>query len=262
MGIKKSALILLLWLCSIASSANSDNLATATQNNPIGKVLRVAFSTWEPFRIATQGEFKGIDIDLLNQLAQMQGLKIQYIQCPWARCLLMMQTGELDLMTGIAWREERAQYIHYLSPPYYHCNTRFYIRNEDKAKLQQSSDLYNLRIGMVRGSAYYFEFDNDTKLNKHIVTQENTLLFLLSAKRIDTYIGTDCQADYELSLSRWHNQFTKAAFEPENSTLLYLGISKKSPFYKQEQLFNQSIEQIINNGFFSKVQQQYYQTSP
>lgn len=222
-------------------------------------ILKVAFSVWEPFRILDEGVLKGIDIDLLNLLSQQHGFKIHYIHCPWARCLLMMQTGELDLMTGIALREERAKYIQYLSPPYYNCRTRFYMRKGEEARLQVGADLYPLRIGMVRASAYYSEFDTDTRLNKHIVTQESTLLPLLEAKRIDTYIGTDCQADYELSLSRWHGLFVKAPFKPKSNTLLYVGVSKQSRWLQHEAQLSQSIQQIINNGFFSQVQHQYYQ---
>lgn len=244
----------LLYNTSFCNADDSKNQSSHTYK----PILHVAFNPWQPFRMLEAGSFAGIDIDLLNQLAQEHQIKIQYVQCPWMRCLLMMQTGELDLISGIAWRPERAEYIQYIQPAFYSCATRFYVRKGDANRLQQESDLEKLRIGMVRGSAYYADFDNNTKLDKYAVTQEATLLPLLAAKRIDAYIGTDCQADYELSLSRWHDDFVKAPFKPKDNTLLFLGLSKQSPWLNEAAALGQSLQQVLNNGFVTQVQQHYY----
>lgn len=250
-------LLLLSALLYPASFCNADDSKEQVLDAE-QPVLYVAFNPWQPFRMLEAGDFSGIDIDLLNQLAQEHQIKIQYVQCPWMRCLLMMQTGELDLISGIAWRPERAEYIQYIKPAFYSCATRFYVRKGEAHRLQQESDLEKLRVGMVRGSAYYADFDNNTTLNKYAVTQEATLLPLLAAKRIDAYIGTDCQADYELSLSSWHNDFVKAPFQPKDNTLLFLGLSKRSTWLNEATALGQSLQQVLNNGFSTQVQQHYY----
>lgn len=223
--------------------------------------LKIGTDSWPPFREIQNSQVAGIDDDLWHDLSQQIGFKVQYIQCPWKRCLDLMRSGELDAMSGLAWRKERAEFIRYVAPSYYGCSTRFYVRAGEEGRLQRKEQLKELNIGMVRGSAYYPEFDNDSSLQKMQMAQESVLLPLLASGRIDSYIGTDCQADFELANSRWSKQLVKAPFKPGNTTPLYIGFSKKSRWSKQAQSFSEAIRQTLANDFDSKVQQKYYQST-
>lgn len=221
--------------------------------------LRIGTDSWPPFREIKNNQVAGIDDDLWQKLSQRLGFEIQYIRCPWKRCLDLMRAGEIDAMSGLAWRKERAEYIRYIEPSYYRCSTRFYIRAGDEARFTSKEQLNSLTIGMVRGSAYYPEFDQDDSLQKTQLPQESVLLPLLASGRIDSYIGTDCQADYELANSPWSQQLVKAPFNPENNTPLYTGLSKKSPWREQHEHFTQAIREILSNGFQDEIQKKYYQ---
>lgn len=173
------------------------------------KKILIGTDAWPPFRFVTQNNISGIDDDLWQKLSQAMNFKIEYIRCPWKRCLDMMRSGQIDAMSGLAWREARAVYIEYTNPAYYRCSPRFYLRRGEEHILKNQQDLSKLNIGMVRGSAYYPAFDNNDALQKTQMTQEHVLLQLLAAQRIDTYVGTDCQADYELAHSQWKQSFKK-----------------------------------------------------
>lgn len=234
---------------------------TALSAYTLADTLKIGTDSWPPFRDIKNNQVAGIDDDLWQELSQQLGFKVQYIQCPWKRCLDLMRSGELDAMSGLAWRKERAEYIRYVDPSYYGCSTRFYVRAGEEERLQRKEQLKELNIGMVRGSAYYPEFDNDSSLQKMQMAQESVLLPLLASGRIDSYIGTDCQADFELANSRWSKQLVKAPFKPGNTTPLYIGFSKKSRWSKQAQSFSEAIRQTLANDFDSKVQQKYYQST-
>lgn len=222
-------------------------------------VIKVGTYEWLPFKIIQEEQTKGIDDDLLQQVAQHLGVNIQYVRCPWARCLLMMRKGELDLMMDLAWREERAEYIDYVHPAYFSCNTRFYIRKEGDVLLLSEADLAPLTIGMVLESAYYPAFDQNTTLNKRKLPQESALLPLLAAKRIHTYIGTDCQADYELNNSQWKGLFVKAPYNPEHRTAIYMGLSKASAWQSRKPEIEAALIKVLEAGFEQQVLQKYYQ---
>lgn len=222
------------------------------------ETLRIGTDSWPPFREIQQNQITGIDNDLWLALSKKMGFEIQYIQCPWKRCLDLMQSGELDAMSGLAWRKERAVYIHYVEPSYYQCSTRFYVRTGNEHRLTSEKQLRELNIGMVRGSAYYPGFDKDNSLQKTQLAQESVLLPLLATGRIDSYIGTDCQADFELANSRWSAQLVKAPFDPKNHTPLFIGFSKSSQWSKKTPEFSRAVQAVLNEGFLSQIQERYY----
>lgn len=220
--------------------------------------LLVGVDAWHPFRFIDNNGVTGIDHELWQQLEGKLNFTVEYIQCPWKRCLEMMKSGQIDAMSGLAWRASRAEYIQYINDAYFKCSTRFYLRKGNEKILKTAEDLNNLNIGMVRGSAYYPDFDDNTSLNKTQMTQESVLLQLLSAHRIDTYIGTDCQADYELAHSRYSKEFIKAPFNPANHTPLYIGFSKQSDWAEKSDRFNQAVNEALDSGFIDQINAKYY----
>ncbi|OOV88113.1 substrate-binding periplasmic protein [Oceanospirillum linum] len=236
-------------------------LLISSATKAAAQTLRIGTDNWPPFRHIKEHQVTGIDNDLWQQLSKKLSIKIQYVHCPWKRCLDLMKTGDIDAMSGLAWQQERGEYIHYIKPAYFGCSTRFYVRRGEEKRLQNREQLNHLNIGMVRGSAYYTEFDQNNTLQKTQLTQESVLLPLLASGRIDSYIGTDCQADFELARSSWYQQLVKAPFNPESNTPLYIGLSKKSDWNKNSQSFSEAIQQVLANGFRDAMQQKYYQSS-
>lgn len=51
----------------------------------------------------------GIDVRLLALVAERMGFEIQYAQYPFNRGLHLLETGEIDLMTGGLRRPERVK---------------------------------------------------------------------------------------------------------------------------------------------------------
>ncbi len=240
--------LLLALLASISTQATAET-------------LRIGADNWQPFRFIKENRITGIDNDLWQQLSKKLDIKIQYIHCPWKRCLDLMKTGDIDAMSGLAWQQDREKYIRYIKPAYFTCSTRFYVRRGEEQRLQNQAQLNQLNIGMVRGSAYYPEFDQNNGLQKTQLTQESVLLPLLASGRIDSYIGTDCQADFELARSDWHQKLVKAPYNPERNTPLYIGFSKKSDWKKSSQRFSEAIREVLASDFRGAVQQKYYQNS-
>ena len=55
------------------------------------------------------GKAKGIFVDILEHIAAKEKWNIQYIYGSWPECLDRMESGEIDLMTAIAYSKERAK---------------------------------------------------------------------------------------------------------------------------------------------------------
>ena len=86
-----------------------------------------------------------------------------------------MQTGQVDLMIGLAHTEERAAFIDYLQPSHYQCRPAFYGKPAAVAGLRRYEDLRGREIGYVLNSAYFPPSMATPQLDKHGVPTEDQL---------------------------------------------------------------------------------------
>jgi len=235
----------LLFLTYQMRSAHADELIVGGDN-------------WPPFRMMSEERNSGIDMDMWQEIGQQLGLTVKFVKCPWGRCLKMMEVGTIDAMSGLAYRKERAEYIEYISTPYYTCSTAFYVKEGEEATVNGYEDLYNFHVGYVLHSAYFMPFDTDEKIQKAGVAKEEQLPKMLVNNHIPVFIGTDCQVDYDLQLNGLGAKISKANYKPENNVELYVGISKKSKFAGRLKVFDQTIIAILVSGFHDRVKQNYY----
>ena len=212
---------LLLWLFV---SCFFPTLASAGSER-----LTVAYPQWPPYKIAQNGTIGGIDALVLDEIARRTGLEFDYVECPWPRCLIMLQDGSVDMITSIAQTEERKESMDFLEPP-----TRdnyaisFYTNVKTKHAISRYEDLYELDIGVIRSSAYFERFDQDHKLQKTFVTRETQLVDMLASQRLDVIVGIGANLDYLIHETGRSGVIKKSSFEIETKDPAYIAISKKS----------------------------------
>jgi len=223
------------------------------------KIIKAPIGYWPPFAITDKMPYRGIDVDLLKEIEKRLAVEIRIKKYPWTRSLSNMKQGKLDIISGIAKREERAEYLHYIPTPYYTCSTVFYVKKGNSSKIKKYDDLYNYSIGYVEKSAYFLKFDKDKKLKKRAVTREIQLLKMLKVGRIDTIIGTDCQVDYELAQLGYNKLIEKAEFTPGNNVHLYVAVSKKSPYAKELDTISEVVKNIVEERKVKEFAKKYYE---
>ncbi|MTI06066.1 transporter substrate-binding domain-containing protein [Roseibium denhamense] len=220
--------------------------------------LKLATDEWPPFRISGESGLTGLDIDFMQAVAKRVSGDLEVVQMPWGRALTSMQNGSADVMSGLAYRDERAEFISYTDTPYYNCTTAFYARQGEGQGIKTYEDLQNVPVGYVLHSAYFDRFDNDTALYKVGVAQESTLLDMLVHGRIPLMIGTDCQVDYIIQREGLSAQIEEVPYNPGNSVDLFLGVSKRSPWAEDMDRFNEVVRELIAEGFVSQSAEMYY----
>lgn len=220
--------------------------------------LSVAVDAWPPFRMLGEHTHAGIDISLWQRLAAELQVELRFVQCPWVRCLKLMEEGLVDAMGGLAYRDERALYMDYVQRPYYRCSTVFYLQRGQGERVKVYDDLYALHIGVVPGSAYFTPFDTDPDLHKIGVSNESQLIEMLGRKRLDAIVGTDCQADYQIAQSPYRGQFEKGQYQPGNQVDLYLAVSKRSPYAQRLDELAGQLDRILDSGGVDAIAQRYF----
>ena len=224
------------------------------------KIYTVDFEKWAPFRIEDKESprgFKGLDIEILNEISKKLNIKIQIKRSPWARSLANLKSGDSDIITGVAYTEERAEYINYAEPSYYSVNPVFYVKKGRGHLIKNYSDLYSYSIGHSIKSAYFEPFNSDTKLKKVELSSETHLIKMLMLGRVDAIIGTEPNISYDLIKSGLRNKAERAFYKPDKQTKLYIGISKKSPLSSRMKEIEMVIKDMLNDKKIDKLMKRY-----
>ncbi|MGN5152291.1 substrate-binding periplasmic protein [Aeromonas enteropelogenes] len=219
--------------------------------------LTVATDLWPPFRILQpDGELQGLDVEILQRLQKESGIQLQIRRMPWGRALKQMESGQVDLMIGLAHTAERAAFIDYLQPAYYQCWPAFYGKPATVAGIRQYRDLAGMEVGYVLKSAYFEPFDSDPALNKHGVPTEDQLLRMVQRGHLPLMIGTDCQVDYALRQGDGE-PLGKADYRPDSPVTLYLGMSKRSPHQAQKSALSTALQRLVESGDIKQMASHY-----
>jgi polar amino acid transport system substrate-binding protein len=169
-----------------------------------------------------------------------------------------MKSGQADIITGLAYTPERAQYIHYSAIPYYVVSPAFYLRKGKGHLIKKYKDLYRFTIGYSIDSAYFEPFNSDTALKKFGVSTEIQLIKMLANGHIDVIIGTNCNVEHDIAKLGLKDKIEKAHYIPDKKIELYLGISKNSKFAKQYDELNRIIKELVETGSANKIADKYF----
>lgn len=221
----------------------------------------LATEVWPPFRIAdktSEHQYSGIDLDLLKEITKRLNVTFKIKHLPWARCLDFMKSGQADIITGLAYTPERAQYIHYSTIPYYVASPAFYLQKGKGYLIKKYEDLYRFTIGYSIDSAYFEPFNSDKSLKKFGVSTEIQLIKMLANGHIDVIIGTDCNVEHDIAKLGLKDKIEKAHYIPNKNIELYIGISKNSEFSKRYDELNRIIKEMVEKGSIDKIAEKYF----
>lgn len=200
---------------------------------------------------------KGIDYEIARLLSKQMGFTLSLRHCPFKRCLTEIERGTLDLQSGVAYNEQRATYMTYLSTSYGEVSPKFYLRKGEGHRLKTYNDLYGLRVGMVTASHYFDPFNKDDKILRVAVPTEDMLFILLERGRVDVIIGTSPNLEYQIKKYQHKGKFELAHYVPDNKIPLYFTISKKSPLITQLDRFNDVMRDLKASGQLEEIAAKY-----
>jgi len=194
--------------------------------------------------------------EILKVATQNLNWKVDFFDCPsWKRCLLLMESGDIDMMPGLFKTSEREKYMYYVEPPYFGERIAFYFRKGQGSDVKEHKNLKGLTIGVRIGVKHVEPFDSDTSLDKFEVPIANQMYKMLQAGRIDTFIGNEAQ-DALLKDSEFKDQFEKAPYQlPSGDD--YFTISKKSPYAKDRFKFGKVLKQFIDSGKVKEIYKKF-----
>lgn len=204
-------------------------------------------------------EFRnGLQVRILKSIAANLGMKLELRNTSFARRLVFMEEGRIDICVGLFRTPEREKYVFFVDPPYRtHTNRYFFVLKGKKASIQKYEDLYHLDIGTGINALYFERFDNDPNLSKVRVKKTEQRFKMLLLNRVDAVINGLMGGQAIINTLGIGRQVEIADYYYTDTRPVYVGISKKSRLAKRLSEVETVVGKMMANGEIVRIRKDY-----
>lgn len=149
------------------------------------------------------GERSGPQLELVREALRGMGCKVQLVDMPWARALIELKAGRLDVLPGAFRLPERESYAWFSASESLSRN-RLFVRTADaqRWRLRELGDLVDapIRVGVERQVSYGKAFDRllqgDLSDRIEWATSRRNLWRMLAIQRVDAVLADEVQSPH------------------------------------------------------------------
>ncbi len=231
--------------------------------------LVVGWDDWAPHQIVDKnGILVGANIELITEISNRAGFKVQFRKMPWKRNLVELESGTVDIALSASKTEERAKYANF-SDTYFKLEYNvMFVRKSDKAKFSSIKSLKDIidadfKVGATLGSVYSDEYEELLKNKKFTdkvqnVSEEKLNVEKLMKGRIDGFIADELGGISLIKESGYENQIDILFYlYGEKDASSYLMFSKKSMTKEQVDKMNSALNGMKKDGSYKKIINKY-----
>ncbi|XHS79548.1 substrate-binding periplasmic protein [Burkholderiaceae bacterium UC74_6] len=224
--------------------------------------LVFAFSELAPWKTKTAdgGDFGGAYTLIVRELARRLGRDLRIVECPHARCMLMLRVGEADLTIGVQQSPERDAYLAFLRTPYRKSASDrvFYVRRGEAKRIRRYEDLRDLHIGIKQGSEYFDRFDEDTTLHKEIALSNSANLRKLVLRRLDAVVMPEDQGAVLMNEPELRGQLEAAVYRERDLIPRSVAVSRKSAAIELLPQLEAAMQAMRRDGTLAAIYDKHY----
>ena len=249
----KKVILAIMLMMGLLACGKKENAATENKNAAgEEKVLRVGLNAvFAPFEYVENGEIKGFDIDLINEIGKNLGYKIEIIDQSFDGLIPALKAGKIDLIiSGMSATEERKKSVDFTDE--YFMSTQEKKKKKGNTQINTVEDLNGKRIGVQLGTIQ----ENEAKTIKGaiVVPNESTVNIILdlNAGKVDSIILENIVAleymkknpELEIFLERKLDAGMAIAFDKGKHTDLV-------------QKFNEELKKMKESGKYEELLNKY-----
>lgn len=171
--------------------------------------LRMRWNDDPPYLMRdAAGRVSGLYAELVGATVQRMGCRLQWLEMPWARALLELEAGRVDILAGGLRLPEREAYAHFL-PQHFVSRNRLYVREALQPRVAAARRLDDvaaagLRLGVQLGVVYGPDYTRllEQPSFRALLTQSGSrraLWQMLAIGRVDGVIASEASARWELA---------------------------------------------------------------
>jgi len=244
---KKLIILIVLTICSVSASANEYMLEADYRQRPPEMVIN-----------EKTGAFSGPLIDIMNLAAAEVGLTVNWHSNYFKRSYSRLIRGSVDIVPRVIEKEDRKEFVRYFSPiGYQQKNIVFIVKQGNESLIKKYDDLYNISIGVKKGTAYFEKFDNDMKINKKMSVDDKNMSLMFAANRFDAMIVLDIPSFQKALKTIGFTNYSYAEYKYVQVISNQYAMSKKSSKIILFDKLNQAFKTLVDRGKIKEVYQKY-----
>ncbi len=218
---------------------------------------------------APNGEVAGFDADLMRAILKRTGCRAVFVEMPWARALVELKSGRLDILSGTYPNAERAAFAHFSIPSSQSPNV-LYLGPSARAhyRLNKLDDLIgtHFRLGVQIGVSYGDDFEalkaNPLFRDNQVpVTLRRNAWKMMELGRIDGMIADAASAELELRQLGLDSVLSPSGIVVSSNTS-NVAFSKRSVSPQFVESFNKALQAMIADGEYRRIRERYLRCPP
>ncbi len=240
----------------IAGCSNETEDTSAADKQPAEEVIKVGMSgTYYPFGFTENGDLKGFEVDLWNELSERLNARVEFVTAPFSGLFGMLEAGRIDTISNqITLTPERSERYAF-AEPYVYDGAQITVQKSNK-DIKGLADLVGKRVAVNLGSNFEQILRNSEYGHQiNIVTYDTGIEQDVILGRSDAFIMDRISA---LSLIKKSGLDLKPAGEPFET------LRNAMPFLKNKQgevlrdRVNKALESMRADGSLKEISNQWF----
>lgn len=236
------------WLAGMMF-AMLGSLAFAAET-PMPSVIHLASEEWENY---TAPDGHGLGWDVLRQVFEPAGVRLDIRTVPYTRSIGLAQRGEVDACVG-AYDNEVSDLLY---PRWNFDTDHIYALGLATSPAPTLETLGNYRLAWVRGYDYQDYLPNVTRYNE--VVRRTGILSMLTLDRADYYIDALSEIEFIVRGARDPALFRRTHI---TELPLFLCFANTPNARKLMALFDQRMEHLVKSGELKPIFKRWQQPYP
>lgn len=218
-----------------------------------------------PYFMAQEDDVVGIDADLAREAMERLGCSLSLQKLPWARALVELRDGRVDMLSGAYRTPEREQYAHYSEVVGLVSPNILFVRRSDEARFDLSGlrELLesDFRLGAQINVSYSDEYsalvqNPDYEKNIQYLSRRESLWRMLARNRIDGVVASRLTGLYEIQELGLSGTITPSSLVVSNKPA-YFVFSKASVGSEFVADFDLALRAMLEDGTFAAIVNRY-----
>lgn len=229
--------------------------------------LRVRWSDDPPYSMrGSDGQLIGLNVEQVTQTLTRLGCRPKWVELPWARALVELEAGRLDLLPGGLRRPEREAYAYFVAQHALSHN-RLYVRQEARAEMGAATTLREvlrpgLRLGVQIGVVYGPEYAEllaqpDFRARLTQAAARRNLWQMLALGRVDGVLASEASARWELAQLGLQGRIVATDVMLSNEPAFLL-IGKRSVEPALVQRYREANDALEADGTMARIVRKYF----
>ena len=259
-------LVTILSLFMLMLSCGSDNKEEAKQegaateakadNKEVKKYVIGSDVAFAPFEFKKDGKYEGIDIDIVNEIAKIEGFEVEWKHMDFSGIIGAVQSGQLDgAIAGMTINDERRKTVDF-SDPYYDTGIVGIVK-ADNTDINSPDDFKDKRLAVKKGTtgAEYAESVKE-KYNTKITVFEDTSTMIQSVINGQADVAFDDFPVIAYAITQQDPVQLRIATERLNTAQFGFAVKKGA---NQELLekFNSGLKKLKESGKYQEILEKY-----